>query len=377
MDDLGPRVDEEEPPVNEEGPRIDEEVPRTHEEEPRTDEEETRIDEDPLPSDSDEEETFGDDDDGSDDPLVTRDDMKTILWFIKMLEDAELESQFSPDELEAFCNPREILSSPSDDPDLLLSIANYVMGLNTSQHIYAESCLNFQRRSPEVKMLSYDQVQRRVSNLSGVVTWQHNMCVDSCAGFTGPYADLEHCPHPQCGKPRYNQHELEKSGGKNKVPQKLFTTFPVGPQLQSRWKSPTMAEKMHYRCNKTKDLFREHDEGSIDGYDDILGGSAYLEAMGKGDIKEHDTVLMLSMDGAQLLHNKKSDCWIYIWILLDLAPDQHYKVRNIIPGGVIPGPGKPKDIDLFLFPGLEHLSVLQKEGLHVVMIFAGFLSFSF
>jgi len=340
MDDLGPCVDEEEPPVNEEGPRIDEEVPRTHEEEPRTHEEETRIDEDPLPSDSDEEETFGDDDDGSDDPLVTRDDMKTILWFIKMLEDAELESQFSPDELEAFCNPREILSSPSDDPDLLLSIANYVVGLNTSQHIYAESCLNFQRRSPEVKMLSYDQVQRRVSNLSGVVTWQHNMCVDSCAGFTGPYADLEHCPHPQCGKPRYNQHELEKSGGKNKVPQKLFTTFPVGPQLQSRWKSPTMAEKMHYRCNKTKDLFREHDEGSIDGYDDILGGSAYLKAMGKGDIKEHDTVQMLSMDGAQLLHNKKSDCWIYIWILLDLAPDQHYKVRNIIPGGVIPGPGK-------------------------------------
>ena len=56
---------------------------------------------------------------------------------------------------------------------------------------------------------------------------------------------------------------------------------------------------------------------------------------------------------------------IYIWILLDLAPDQHYKVCNIIPGGVIPGPGKPKDIDSFLFPSLEHLSALQKEGLHV------------
>jgi len=69
-----------------------------------------------------------------------------------------------------------------------------------------------------------------------------------------------------------------------------------------------MAEKMHYMRNKMKDLFRECDEGSIDGYDDILGGSAYLEAVEKGDIKEHNTVLMLLMDGAQLLRNKKSDC---------------------------------------------------------------------
>ena len=75
---------------------------------------------------------------------------------------------------------------------------------------------------------------------------------------------------------------------------------------------------------------------------------------------------MLSIDGAQLLGNKKSDCWIYIWIILDLAPDERYKVRNILPGGVIPGPGKPKDLDSFLFPGLAHISALQKEGLHVL-----------
>ena len=126
-----------------------------------------------------------------------------------------------------------------------------------------------------------------------------------------------------------------------------------------------MAQKMHYWHNKTKDLFWERDEGSTTGYDDILGGYAYLEAVEDGRIKDHSTVLMLSMDGAQLLRNKKSDCWIYIWILLDLAPDERYKIHNIIPGGVIPGPGKPKDIDSFLFPGLEHVSALQKEGLHI------------
>jgi len=36
-----------------------------------------------------------------------------------------------------------------------------------------------------------------------------------------------------------------------------------------------------------------------------------------------------------------------------------------VPGGIIPGPGKPKNLDSFLFPGLAHVSALQKEGLHI------------
>ena len=318
--------------------------------------------EDPPLSDSDEEEPPGTDSDEND-PSVTRDDMKTTLEFIRMLETATLDTQFSPDELEAFQNPQEISSSPSDDPDLLLSISNYVANLNASQKIYIQNRLNLLRRFPGTKVLSYDQVERRVSNLSGISTWQHDMCIDSCAGFTGPFATLEECP--KCHKPRYDPRELEKSNGKKKVPQKTFTTFPLGPQLQARWKSPDMAQKMHYRRDKTEEIFREHNEGTANSYDDILSRSAYLDAVEDGRIKDRDTVLMLSMDGAQLLRNKKSDCWIYIWILLDLAPNQHYKIRNIIPGGVIPGPGKPKDIDSFLFPGLAHVSALQREGLHI------------
>jgi len=288
--------------------------------------------------------------------------MKTTLKFIRMLEEATLESQFSPDELETFQNPQKLSSSPSKDPDLLLSISNYVANLNASQDIYRKNRLNIQRRSPEIKMLSYDQVKRRVSSLSGVLTWQHDMCVDSCAGFTGPYASLEECP--RCQKPRYDPEKLEKSNGRTKVPRKSFTTFPIGPQLQSRWKSPGMAQKMHYRRKKTEDLLRDRYRDDF-VWDDVLGGSDYLDAVEDGTIKDNDTVLMLSIDGAQLLRNKKSDCWIYIWIILDLAPDERYKIRNILPGGVIPGPGKPKDLDSFLFPGLAHVSALQKTGLPV------------
>ena len=59
------------------------------------------------------------------------------------------------------------------------------------------------------------------------------------------------------------------------------------------------------------------------------------------------------------------DVWIYIWILIDLAPDKHYKIKNILPGGIIPGPETPGDINSFLFPGLSHLTALQKEGLPI------------
>ena len=55
-------------------------------------------------------------------------------------------------------------------------------------------------------------------------------------------------------------------------------------------------------------------------YDDILSGEAYLGAVDNGTVGEHDTVLMFSLDGAQLYWHKRSDCIIYIWIILCQSP---------------------------------------------------------
>ena len=191
------------------------------------------------------------------------------------------------------------------------------------------------------------------------------MCVQSCAAFTGPFADLEHCL--DCGRSRYEEKDLEESNGERKVPQKVFTTFPVGPQLQARWKHLQTAKDMFYQWEKTQELRQERARSghSPDIYDDILCGESYLDLVDDGTIDEYDTVLMLSIDGAQLYEHKESDCWIYIWILVDLGPDGRYKIRNILPGGVIPGPKAPKNLDSFLFPGLAHVSALQREGLHI------------
>jgi hypothetical protein len=128
-----------------------------------------------------------------------------------------------------------------------------------------------------------------------------------------------------------------------------------------------MAKAMHYRWERTLEILNEE---ATTGertklYDDIICGEDYLELVRNRTIREYDTVVMLSMDGAQLNESKQSDCWIYIWIILDLGPDKRYKMRNILPGGVIPGPEPPGDLDSFLFPGLAHVSALQRESLPI------------
>ena len=120
---------------------------------------------------------------------------------------------------------------------------------------------------------------------------------------------------------------------------------------------------MSYRHRLTEELLERISNSTLDEYGDIFHGSEYLARA--RDIGHMDSVLLLSMDGAQLYANKASDCWIYIWVILDQAPDIRYKKSFVFPGGFIPGPNPPQDTDSFLFPGLHHLSALQREGLNI------------
>jgi hypothetical protein len=98
-------------------------------------------------------------------------------------------------------------------------------------------------------------------------------------------------------------------------------------------------------------------------YSDILHSSDLIGAFKDRHISEDNIVLIFSIDRAQLYTKKASACWIYIWVLLNLSPTKHYKKKWVFVGGIIPGPNNPKNLDLFLFPGLQHLVALQKEGL--------------
>lgn len=97
----------------------------------------------------------------------------------------------------------------------------------------------------------------------------------------------------------------------------------------------------------------------------MFHGKEYLDAVGRGGITYDDIVLIGSIDGAQLYRNKASDCWISIWVIGDLSPDNRYKKRRVIPNFFVSGPNKPNLVDSFDFLSIQHLSALQNEGLRI------------
>jgi hypothetical protein len=194
----------------------------------------------------------------------------------------------------------------------------------------------------------------------------HHMCINSCVAFTGPFLTLNKCPI--CDEPRYDQFQLELTHGKQKIPRQEFHTIPIGPQLQALYQEPRSATAAHYLHDERSHLLSVIDleeDACPDKYSDVLQGSDLIEAFRDGRITENDIVLMFSVDGAQLYAKKASACWIYIWVLLKLSPNRRYKKKHVFIGGFIPGPKNPKNLDSFLFPGLAHLSAIQKEGLRL------------
>lgn len=114
----------------------------------------------------------------------------------------------------------------------------------------------------------------------------------------------------------------------------------------------------------------EENNGELPWFENIMHEEAYIDAINEyidaindGCIKDDDYILMMSFDGAQLYANKASDCWIFIWIIFDYAPNGRYLKKSVLPREFISGPNRLKNTDSYLFTSLHHLLALQKEGL--------------
>jgi hypothetical protein len=287
------------------------------------------------------------------------DELKDQMAFIHSLHKARLEdSNLSAEYIHRIRNPiQETLEIPEDER---FSIELYLALDRASQETYSAVCAAVRRRHPGTSILTFEQVHRRVAELSGITQITHDMCINTCLAYTGKFEHDTECS--LCGEPRYDQKVLHKSGGKSRIPQRQFHTMPIGPQIQACFRHPESAKKMRYRSTQTAEVIRRR---KIDVYEDFIHGKDYLEAVMAGRIGDDDVCLMFSIDGAQLYQNKASDCWIYIWVILDYSPDLRYKKKYIMPGAFIPGPKKPKHLESFLLPGLAHLSALQQEGLPI------------
>jgi hypothetical protein len=255
-----------------------------------------------------------------------------------------------------------ILEAPDIDADLHMCINIFVQTINGSQATYDGVCKAVKWRSPEIETLTYDQMWHKLSDLTGVFPVMTDMCDCSCVAFTGPFSKLRSCP--VCSSDRYET--VMQDNKLVSVPRKQALMIPVGPQIQAQYRSPESTWNMGHWARVMEPLLASlHTGGSIDSYDDVYKGSILINVAMCGDLTPDDTVLMLSIDGAQLYESKQSDCWIYIWVLLDLTSDLRYKKKYVLPSGFIPGPGKPKNLDSFIYTGLHHLSALQRDGLHI------------
>ncbi|KAF8810988.1 hypothetical protein BYT27DRAFT_7253126 [Phlegmacium glaucopus] len=290
--------------------------------------------------------------------LAQLNDIKIAMEYVQALKVASLDDDNNRLDKEAVERLRNPPTSPADvnDPDLRLGLDLFLAAIKSTQENYNLTWRAVLRRHPDDTIPSYEQMKRRVAEITGVVPIVHDMCSNTCLAFTGPFKNDDRCS--QCNEPRFDP--IMKKG------RQQFYTIPVGPQLQALWANVEGARKLDYRRRKTQEALDEIERnGGIDRYEDFIHGSMYLDAVKSGRIQDTDMILMLSIDGAQLYEHKASDCWIYIWILFDHPPELRYKQRQILPGGFIPGPNKPKLINSFLFPGLHHLSALQREGLRI------------
>lgn len=80
-----------------------------------------------------------------------------------------MESQLGPEDLDTLRNPQPHSSTPSNNPDLVLSVSNYMDLMTSSQEAYDKIAQNIRRRDPTIDVLSYDRVRRATQKLSGVI----------------------------------------------------------------------------------------------------------------------------------------------------------------------------------------------------------------
>ena len=124
---------------------------------------------------------------------------------------------------------------------------------------------------------SYKQMKHYISNITGVSSVVHPMCKNSCLAFTGPFANLNHCP--KCKEPKLCPN--------TKRPQQELHTILLGLVLQALWCDASSAKKFYYQQWKTWEIIckLQTNSGNLSSYDNFYSSSDYLENIRSGKFK--------------------------------------------------------------------------------------------
>ena len=71
-----------------------------------------------------------------------------------------------------------------------------------SQETYKTIHVDILDHHPDNDLASYYKVKHLVSDLTGIKSIVHDMCINSCVAYTGPFSELEVCP--VCSESRYD-----------------------------------------------------------------------------------------------------------------------------------------------------------------------------
>lgn len=194
--------------------------------------------------------------------------VKTAQAFIEEIKKATLDNgKLDLSVIERLRNPNEEVVDVSD-PDLRFSLEFYMSCTNASEATYNSVRKSILRRFP-TKVLSHYLAKKLVSDISGVVCINDDMCINSCHAFTGPFEGLDTCTI--CSEPRYT--EIPAGRQQKKVPRKESTTFPLGPQIQALRCSVNGANAVGHLDEKLKEIvaaLETHEDELDTVYDDIL-----------------------------------------------------------------------------------------------------------
>ncbi|KAG2745631.1 hypothetical protein P692DRAFT_20741214 [Suillus brevipes Sb2] len=147
--------------------------------------------------------------------------IKETMEYILALKNATLEdpmAKLGDDALERLRNPPQ---GPItiDSPGIRHSISMYLALEHASQEAYDRIMRSTRRNFTEADgiddLLSFYRVERLIAEYTGVESIKHDMCLNSCLAFTGPFADLDNCP--MCGTSRWDPAKLRASNGRTKI----------------------------------------------------------------------------------------------------------------------------------------------------------------
>jgi hypothetical protein len=145
--------------------------------------------------------------------------------------------------------PPELLHD-LEDPDFLFSLHSFLAVTNASEETYNRFCAAALARHPDNLFLSFNQMKRHVEQITGIVPIIHDMCINTCTAFMGPFSVLDECP--ECSEPRFYPNPDPRTG--KLIPCRQFPTIPVGPIIQALYHSLKTAAMMQYCVEETRHI---------------------------------------------------------------------------------------------------------------------------